>query len=549
MMQRKESFLRTALLPLIFFVLFLSECSDQKQANVPKHKRPGEIALAGGIYHTPLLNNPKSLDPALAEDLYSQTLVQQLFDGLVRFSPDLLIVPALAENWQIEGNGRLYRFHLRDNARFHNGAPVTTQDVVFSLCRLVRSEPPSSILPHLLKIHGAREYRSGEREQLDGVSIVDDRDLRIRLEEPYAPFLAALAMFQAKVVPRDELLRKGAQFDRAPVGSGAFRILSWDDGKSIRLQRFPDYYSGPAYLDEIEYLIYPGGAIEQAFADFEQGKLEDMPVYGKVRQPLLAMKDIQWFHRPSLSLLFYGLNCQHPALNHPDVRKALSLAIDRNKLIAAAYDGQFEVARSILPPGILGYSPENLKVVDDLARAQKYLEGALGQRVAMLPTLEVASAVQSPVAKAELEFIGTCWSQLGITLVPKFIPNWAEFERHVQSEALQVYRYVWFADIPDPDSILQPLFGSDSNVNYMRYRNDTVDQMLRVAGATIQPAERAPMYQKIENLVLETLPLVPLVHLSIDRVYQANVRGVQLNALGDHALSLHRVWLDKTAKQ
>jgi ABC-type transport system substrate-binding protein len=549
MIQLRKSFLLAAWLPLVFLFFFLSQCSDQRQADTPKRKQPGEIALAGGIYHTPLLNNPTSLDPALAEDLYSQTLVQQLFDGLVRFSPDLLIVPALAENWQVEGKGRLYRFHLRDNARFHNGAPVTTRDVVFSLCRLVRTEPPSSILPHLLKIHGAREYRSGERDQLDGVSVIDDRDVRIRLDEPYAPFLAALAMFQAKIVAEDEVLQKGAQFGRAPVGSGAFRFISWDDGKSIRLQRFPDYYAGPAYLEEIEYLIYPGGQIDQALADFEQGKLEDMPVYGKVRQSLLAMKDVQWFHRPSLSLLFYGLNCQFSGLSHPDVRKALSLAVDRNKLIATAYDGQFEAARSILPPGILGYSPENLKVVDDLARAQKYLEGALGQRLAMMPSLEVASAVQSPVAKAELEFIASCWSQLGINLVPKFIPKWTEFERHVKSETLQVYRYVWFADIPDPDSILQPLFGSDSNVNYMRYRNDTVDQMLRVAGATIQPAERAPMYQKIENLVLETQPLVPLVHLSIDRVYQANVRGVQLNALGDHALSLHRVWLDKPARQ
>jgi ABC-type transport system substrate-binding protein len=549
MIQRRKCFLRRALLPLILVSLFLSQCSDQRQADRSKRRQPAEIAVSGGIYHTPLLNNPKTLDPAFAEDLYSQTLVQQLFDGLVRFSPDLLIVPALAENWQIEGNGRLYQFHLRDNTRFHTGAPVSTQDVVFSLCRLVRTEPPSSILPHLLKIHGAREYRSGERDQLDGVSVIDDRVLRIRLEEPYAPFLAALAMFQAKIVPRDDVLEKGAQFGRKPVGSGAFRFLSWDDGKTIRLKRFAEYYSGPAYLDEVEYFIYPGGEIDQVLADFEQGKLQDMSVYGKVRQSLLKMNDIQWFHRPSLSLLFYGLNCQHPALNHPDVRKALSLAIDRNKLIAAAYDGQFEAARSILPPGILGYSPENLRVVYDLGRAQKYLEGALGQRIAMMPTLEVASAVQSPVAKAELEFIGTCWSQLGITLVPKFIPNWTEFERHVKSDTLQAYRYAWFADIPDPDSILQPLFGSDSNNNHTHYRNDTVDQMLRSASATIQPAERALMYQKIENLVLEALPLVPLVHLSIDHVYQANVRGVQLNALGDHALSLHRVWLEKTAKQ
>lgn len=499
---------------------------------------------SGGVYRIPLLNNPKSLDPVQAEDQYSAALVYQIFDGLVRFSPDLLIIPALAENWQIEQNGSAYRFFLRKDALFHNGKPVTSQDVLFSFSRLVRAEPPPSISQHMLRIAGARAYRAGSTETLEGMEIVGPREFVIRLDGPYAPFLAVLGTYQARIVPRDEVAAKGGLFAREPVGTGPFRVESWEDNKSVHLKRFPEYCLGPAFLDEVRYVIYPGGKIEEALADFQARRLEEMPVFGKIRKQLLSHEGVKRLHRSSPSLLFYGVNCEHPILGKPAVRRALSLAIDREMLASAAYEGQFEPARSILPPGILGYNPEDRGIRDDLEKARAELKEA-GLDGAGL-TIELASAVQSPIAKAEFEFISQCWAKLGITLNIKYILNWKEFEQYIASPSVQMYRYAWFMDIPDPDNILHSLFGSASTVNYMRYRNSEVDGLLRAAQVNVQAEERADIYRKIAGILVREAPAIPLVHLSTDQVYQGNVQGVHLGALAVYR-DMNEVWLSREA--
>ncbi|MHC1729736.1 MAG: ABC transporter substrate-binding protein [Syntrophobacteraceae bacterium] len=526
------------------FLLFciLTGCTDQEQSGGKKSEPGALIPQSGGIYRIPLLNNPKSLDPARAEDQYSSAVVYQLFDGLVRFSPDLLTIPALAENWQIENDGTIYRFFLRKDAKFHNGRPITSRDVLFSFSRLIRTDPAPSILPHLLRIAGAREYRDGQSKELAGIQIINDRELLVRLEGAYAPFLAALGMHQTRILPEDEVSKRGNDFSRNPVGSGPFRFVSWEDDKSVRLERYSEYYLGAPLLKELNYTIYPGGQIEPVLADFQSRKLHEMPVYGNIRSRLLSQEGVTWIHKPSPSLLFYGMNCEHPLLRRASVRRALSMAIDREELVSRVYQGQFEPSRSLLPPGIMGYNPEHPGIMDDFTMAQQELDqiapGARGEDL----TLEVVSAIQSSIAKAELAFIAQRWERLGIDLKIKFIPDWTEFERYIKSPSMQIFRYAWFMDIPDPDNILQVLFGSDSNVNYMHYSNPEVDSMLQAARVTLGLAERAAIYRKIEDLVMQSMPVIPLVHLNVDQVYQSNVHGIQMNALSGHK-ALYQVWL------
>jgi ABC-type transport system substrate-binding protein len=527
----------------LLFCCIVTSCDYRDKSENGKVKPTVQVPQPGGIYRIPLFNNPKVLDPARAEDQYSDAVVYQLFDGLVRFSPDLLIIPALAENWRIEQDGLVYRFFLRGNACFHNGRPITPRDVVFSFSRLIRTDPAPSILPHMLRIVGAREYRSGRSDHLEGMQILGDHELRIILEEPYAPFLVALGMHQTRIVPEEEVVKEGSEFFRNPVGSGAFRFISWEDNKSVCLGRFPEYYLGAALLDEIRYVIYPGGRIEDVLVDFQEGRLDEMPVYGKIREKLPVDKGIKWIHRPSLSLLFYGVNCENPSLSRPELRKVLSAAIDREKLVSTVYEGRFEPAGSLLPPGILGYRPRESMEDVNLGETQRDPRQVVREVLGENPTLEVVSAIQSPVAKAELDFIAQCWGKLGITLKTKFISDWSEFEKYVKSPSMQIYRYAWSMDIPDPDNILQVLFGSDSDVNYMHYRNPEVDRRLRSARIMMQPEDRGTLYQSIESLIVQASPVIPLAHLTIDQVYQSNVQGIELNALGGHKSSLRQVWL------
>ena len=505
----------------------------------------GEKPLYGGVYRVPLRNNPPSLDPAYAQDIHATTVIQQLFDGLVQFSPELFVTPALAKNWAVEEKGKTYRFFLREDAKFHNGTPVTAADVVFSLSRLLRVTPSLTILPHLSRISGAREYLEGRSDRVSGIEVIDEHTLVVRLEQPYAPFLVALGMYQAKIVPKEIVEKDQSRFGREPVGSGPFLFVSWEPDKIIKLKNFADYFGGRPFLDAIEFLIYPGAESDKTWADFESGKLEQMPVYGDIREKAKNKKGIVFAHRPSLSLLFYGFNCRNEWMQNADLRAALSLAIDRAKLVEAVYGGQFEAANGILPPGLPGHRPNSHQTLYDLEKARQHLLKAVGKDLSQLGEIEVVSNSQSPFAQAELELLGKAWEQLGVKMKAKFITDWSQYKAYLNSSAMQVYRMAWYADMPDPDDMLRPLFASSSPSNYMKYRDETIDRMLQEGLEIADPLQRAGFYQQLEDSVLAAHPLAPLLYLSNDFAYQDYVQGVQLSALGVTNLSFHSVWLNK----
>ena len=528
-------------------ILLLAGCIQQEDAEDAaenqKAQEKGSVQR-GGVYRYPLMNNPSTLDPVYLQDTYGAPVVRQLFEGLVQFGPYLTVLPALAETWQVDNAGRTYRFFLRPDARFHNGYPVTSDDAIFSIRRLLRVNPAPTILPQLLKIEDAPEYHNQQIDSIRGLKRINDHEFTVTLIESHVPFLTALGMYQAAIVPKSEIENNENKFGHAPVGSGPFRFVSWKTDESIQLDRFPNYYAGDAYLDRILYRIYPGAQIDRVLSDFRTGVLEEMPVYGNIRQTLSEGQDYQWFHRPSLSLLFYGIRSDHPVLKNVALRRALSLAIDRDDLVQQVYNGQFEPARSILPPGMPAHKNMEELLFHDMAAAREHMNQVLKDDWKTDQRIEIVSGSQSAFARKELDYVRNLWKQLGLAVDIKFITDWGEFKKYIKSDAVQIYRYVWTADIPDPDNFLFPLFASDSPANFNGFRNDQIDQMLAEARGVLEPVERAQKYQTIEKLLLNSCPIIPLFYLSIDRVYQPSVQGVQLTALAAEHMPFHRIWLN-----
>ena len=526
-------------------LILLPGCTNQEEETKAIVTEP--VPIQGGIYRMPLPNNPATLDPAYVQDNYGEAIIHQVFDGLVRFDPYLSVLPALAETWQVKQGGREYRFVLRENARFHNLESVTSADVVFSIKRLLQATPAPAVLPHLLKIIGAKKYRENILETVPGLTIETDKIFTVHLKEPHVPFLTALGMYQAAIVPQKEVNRLGNDFAKNPVGTGPFKFVSWDWDQSIRLKKFTDYFAGPAYLDEVHYKIYPKGQALKELSDFQQGNIEEMAVYGDIKEKLSGIKGIQWFHRPSLSLFFYGMNLTHPNLADPNLRAALSIAIDRHRFVNQVYKGQFEIARTILPPGMPGYTPLNRMEDNNIELARQYLEKPTAKKIKDLPELEIVSAFNTPRVEQEMAMIKEFWSALGIKVRVKYITDWDKFETYLRSDAVQLYRYAWSADMPDPDSFLYSLFASESPTNFMKFKDKNVDQMLLAARRVVDPVERATVYQKVEAGIMASAPLIPLFYMSVDRVYQPYVKSVTVSALGAHAMPLNRIWLDNTA--
>ncbi len=530
----------------VFSLIFLSGCSDQDDSGKAGEEILKTRPVHGGIYRVPLRSNPVTLDPALVQDKYGEAVVHQVFEGLVRFDSFLTILPALAETWQVKEGGKVYRFILRKNAKFHNQEPVRSSDVIFSIKRLLRTDPAPAVLPHLLKIDGAEEYRKKSSEHIPGLEIETDTVFNIHLLESHVPFLTALGMYQAAIVPEKEVRERGEDFGKHPVGSGPFRFVSWEDEKEICLTRFDDYYAGPALLGGIYYKIYPGGQDPMIFEDFKNRQLEEMPVYGDVKKKLADISGLQWVHRPSLSLFFYGMNTRHPHLADPDLRKALSAAIDRTAFVNTIYNGQFDAAKTILPPGMPGYNPENRMKDTGADHSQTPLSLPAAQMDDLSSELEIVSAIKTPRVEQEMDMIKGFWDKLGLHVREKYITDWKKFEDYLRSDNVQIYRYAWFADMPDPDSFLYSLFASESPNNFMKFQNNNIDRMLLTARGIVDPVDRAKMYQKIETMIMDNAPLIPLFYMSVDRVYQSYVKSVSVNALGAHTMQLNHIWLDNS---
>jgi ABC-type transport system substrate-binding protein len=550
-MIHRRSSLKLLTLAGLFLTLLLCSCEQpERPAEQAATGTPAkEQRRAGGIYRTPLLNNPATLDPACVQGEYGAAVVQQLFDGLVRFDPYLLVLPALAESWRIEENGRRYRFVLQEGARFHNGAPVTAEDVVFSLSRLLRIEPSPAPLPYLLKITGARAYRERTSETVTGLRALSEGVVEVELDEPHAPFLTALGMYQAKIVPEAEVIRLGYEFGRNPVGSGPFRFDSWQTDTRITLARNPDYFGAPSYLDEVEYIIYPGVGVDQLLVDFVDGGLDEMPVLGRVKEELAGVEGLQWFHRPALWLMFYGIRADHPPLDDPGFRRRLSAALDREKIIAQVYSGQFDPATRILPPGMPGVSQKNFHEYQETRHLQNDTDDSSTMAAPKRNSIEIVSTSNSSFAQTELSLVREAWAKLGVELRIKYITDWPEFEAYIDSDSVQLYRYSWSSSMPDADSFLHPLFNSEGAGNFMRFKNERIDNMLQSARGENDPGKRAAMYGEIEAAIMAETPIIPLIFNSVDRVYKPYVRDAQPSALGAHYMSLHQVWFDLDAQK
>jgi ABC-type transport system substrate-binding protein len=515
---------------------------QQEAAQTPSKTHPEN--RIGGDYQAALPWSPRNLDPAFSTDIYSVIIIQQLFDGLVQFDQNLNVVPAIATNWTVSSDGLSYTFNLREDVNFHNGRPVTAADFVYSFTRILDPQKRASALSFFEKVKGAASYLNGDSQEVAGLKALDSHTLEVTLKEPFSPFLYVLAMKSSKVMPKEEVERRGKDFGLHPVGTGPFRMESWD-GSKITLIANTDYYEGRPYLDRVIYTIYPGAQHQKIFEDFLAGNLEEAFVIGASREKMAQTKTYQYYRKPSLSLMFYGMNCTNPLLSDERVRLAINLGINKQRIINEVFRDQFIPAETIMPPGMVGYTPENSTYIYDPERARVLLtEAGYGPAQNRL-SLTLLSASKSDVAQKELAMVATDLADVGVDLKIKYETDWPTFEAALSRAGLQLYRYAWFADIPDPDNFLNILCGSKSRYNFMRYRNSKVDRLLYQALVETDLIKRVSLYREAERIILEDAPMVPFMYLTFESVFQPYVKGLEISALGRPYMPLKKIWLDK----
>ena len=506
-------------------------------------RRPGVVEAAGErevAYRRPLANDPATLDPARIADVYSRSVAQQIFDGLVEFDHTLTIVPALAQHWKASRDWLTWTFVLKKGLKFHHGREVTADDVIYSLTRILDPKTQSGAVDLFLNIKGASDYREGRARRVTGLAAVDQHTVQVTLSEAFAPFVSVLAVGHAKIVPRELVEQQGEAFGTRPVGTGPFKFVHWTRSKEIVLAANGDYFNGPPKITRLVYRIFPGGNLEEMYSEFQRGQLEDSPLPYR-RVPPLANRI--YVKRPMFSLRYYGFNTRIKPFDDQRIRQALIQAINWDELIEKVFLGRYVIARGVLPPGTQGYNPALRGYAYDPPKARALLaeSGYPGGRG--LPPIAIWSSVKDRVLVEHAE-IKRYLQAVGVQPEFHYETHWPTFSRLFGEWKLPMFLAAWHADVPDPDNFLAELFHSRSRRNFFGYVNPVVDALLTEARTEPDLQRRVELYRRAEQFIIHDAPLIPVWHYTYERVFQPYVRSIEVNGLGDPYIPWRKIWLE-----
>ena len=489
------------------------------------------------------LEAPAQLDPGLTDDAYEATITNQLFSGLLKYDDGLNILPDIAQSWTVSRDGLTYEFSLRADAVFHHGRPVTAEDFVYSFHRLLDPQQitPGIIQDYLMPIAGAQAYMEGLADHIPGLELVDSHTLKIHLSHPYPSFLAVLAMDQSKVVPKEVIEDLGPEgFARNPVGSGPFKLESWEDDRLVITDN-ADYFGNCAYLDSVVFIDYPDTTSEQIKQDFAEGKLELRTIRADEVDALDSLGDFYFIRRPEMSLEILGFNVTTPPLNNPKVRQAISMSFS-HEMYQQISGGGTRTPLGLLPPGVPGYSPGSKIWREDVARA-KEITTELGYGIGNPLEFDLYTASFSAHALKRDSVLVTSLRRAHI--VPRIHRvDWLELEDRINTGRADSFFIIWIADLPDPDSFLYTLFSSQGLYNMSDYSNAVVDSLLNTGRVRSDVGERLSYYRRAEQIILDDAACLPLNNFINTYAFQSYVRGVEVSPFGISGIPLNKIWLD-----
>jgi peptide/nickel transport system substrate-binding protein/oligopeptide transport system substrate-binding protein len=499
----------------------------------------------GGTLRAAFGSDPPTLDPAQATDTTSSAVIRQVFDGLLELDEKLRVVPAIAERWVVSKDLRVYTFSLRRGVKFHHGREVRAGDVKFSYERAARGKRPWVFE----KIVGARDVIRGAAKEITGVRVVDDYTVEVTLERPFAPFLHLVAYDAASIVPREEAEKRGAAFASHPVGTGAFRFVSWRRDDQVVLEAFRDHFRGAPSLDRIVFRIIPAEITR--FNEYRTGNLDlsDIPT-GHCRavqtDPSLKHEATVW---PILGTHAVRFNVEKPPFTDRRVRQAFGHAIDPSPIVRGLLEGCVVAGKGILPPGMPGFTPDVAGTPFTRERARRLLAEAGFPEGKGLPPLTYHFNT-SDLNQRIAELIQSQLKEVGIRLELRRL-DWAAHIKVVDDGGAMVFRQGWIADYPDPENFLTVLFHS-RNIgaagNTSRYRNPALDRLFDEADAMAPGPARFRKYQEAERVILEDAAWVTLYHYTSRALIKPHVKGLERSALSsapEFLAPLRKVWLDR----
>ncbi len=472
----------------------------------------------GGAAVITFNNDFTTLDPQVGYDLQNYVAMRGIFDRLMDYRPGTVeLVRSLAESFTISDDGKTYTFKLRDGVKCHNGRPLTSADVKYSLERAVNPQTQSPGTGYFTSIAGYDELSSGKAKEMNGISTPDDRTVEVKLSRPDATFLFAMSLHFASIVPREEVEKAGPDWGKKPVGSGAFKFVEWVPGQYVTLERNKDYWlKGVPYLDKLTFqfgqdptvavLRLKNGEVDVVGDGIPPAQFMSV-VSDSSSKDLLVMGD--W-----LQTAYVTMNVTKPPFDKLEVRQAVNMAINRDRIVRLINNRAVPTGQ-VLPPAMPGHDPDNKGFAHDVEAAKKllaaagYPDGFTTELYAMNvdPHPRIAQAIQQDLAA------------IGIKVEIKSLAQAEVIAAGGAGTAPMVWSggMGWLTDFPDPagffGAILSCAGTAEGGWNWAKYCNKNIDARAAKADSMVKPEQaeaRIAEWRSIFGDIMKDAPWAPI---------------------------------------
>ena len=485
-------------------------------------------------------SNIPTLDPAFARNLERLNACNQLFSGLVQLDEQLNVIPDIALNWEISKDMKTYTFHLRNDVYFHKNESFTTtkktrkviaQDFTYSFNRLTDPKVASS-----------------GRWVMDFVETYkakNDTTFQIQLKKPFPAYLSLLSTKYCSVVPKEAIDFYGSDFRKNPVGTGPFQFKAWEENTKLVFRKNPLYYERDnkgnqlPYLEAIAITFLPDKQAE--FLQFVQGNLDMMrSIDNSYKDELLNPKGLlndQYKESivlqkiPALNSEYIGfyLGDNDSPTQNKNFRKALNYGFDRKAMITYLRNNIGTPALSgFIPKGIAGYNAQQgYSYQPEKAKAyyQKYLE-------------ETNNTIKNITLGTTAEYVAICEfiqrevQKIGIPLKVEVMPA-GTLRQKKRSGGISMFRASWIADYPDAENFMIPYISekfAPNGPNYTHFKNEDFEKLYQKSFLISDIEKRKLIYQKLDSILIEEAPIIPLFYEEAVRFDRKNVIGISNNA-------------------
>jgi peptide/nickel transport system substrate-binding protein len=487
-----------------------------------------------------------TLDPAFAKNQSIMWAVHQLYNTLVEIDSNLNIVPSIAKSWEISEDRKVYIFHLRDSIFFHDhpifkngkGRKLVADDVVFSLNRIQDKQVASS---------GAWIFNN--RIEVNGFKSLNDSTFELKLLRPFQPILGILSMQYCSIVPREIVNHYGKDFRNNPCGTGPFKFISWDEGEAMILHKNEHYWEKDdhqtklPYIDAIKVSFFDNKATE--FLQFRQNKLSFInDIDPSFKDEILAKNGTlrkEWANKlqlkkhPYLNTEYMGIlvdesnpQVQSSPTKSKAVRQAMNYAINRPQLM-------MYMRNSIGIPAVAGFVPSGLP-----SRNTEFVKGyhydpdksrLLLKESGYIPSKQPVKLLTVAIYADIASFIARQLEEVGINVQVEVVQKSLLLEQTAKSQAL-FFRASWIADYPDAENYMTMFYSKNpAPPNYTRYKNPDFDILYEKALQETNDSIRYDLYRKMDQIVIDDAPILPLWYDMAIHLVQNNISGFSPNAL------------------